>query len=210
MGEDPGEAGGDEQRVAEIAGKPDLVEDGGHDSVDVDRHRLADGAESSADLERNGGGEMVARDTGVSGDRQEAVEPRVAALVLAMPEAGHPLALRPAVRRRVRRRRRRADVRSNALAASTTAAMACMADSTAAPWNSPSVSSPAAAAACSEAPPEIAVRAARTDGAPAPWSMLATITASMSRAVAGVGQLTGVEQVDDGGNGTEPISSAMS
>ena len=32
-----------------------------------------------------------------------------------------------------------------------------------------------------------AVRAARTDGAPAPWSMLATITASIRRAVGGSG-----------------------
>jgi hypothetical protein len=38
------------------------------------------------------------------------------------------------------------------------------------------------------APPEIAVRAASTDGVPAPWSIPATITASMSRAVEGSGR----------------------
>ena len=65
--------------------------------------------------------------------------------------------------------------------------MTCIAESTAAPWNSPRVRSPAAAAAWSVAPPEIAVRAANTDGAPAPWSMLATMTASISRAVGGSG-----------------------
>ena len=85
--------------------------------------------------------------------------------------------------------------------------MASIDDSTAAPWNSPSARSPAAAPACRVAPPEIAVRAASTDGAPAPWSMLATITASISRAV-GIGQVPGVEEVDDGANGTVPMSSA--
>ena len=65
--------------------------------------------------------------------------------------------------------------------------MSCIAASTAAPWKSPKVSNPAAAAAGRLAPPEIAVRAASTDGGPAPWSMLATITASINRAVAGSG-----------------------
>ena len=73
-------------------------------------------------------------------------------------------------------------------APSRTAAISCIADSTAAPWNSPNVNSPAAAAAGRVAPPDTAVRAANTDGGPAPWSMLATITASISRAVAGSGR----------------------
>ena len=83
--------------------------------------------------------------------------------------------------------------------ASTTAAMTCIADSTAAPWNSPRVRSPAAAAAWRVAPPEMAVRAANTDGAPAPWSMLATMTASIKSGRRGIGELAGVEQMHDGG-----------
>ena len=186
VGEDPGETGGDEQGVAEIARKADLVEDRGHRAVDVDRRRLADGS-SQRRLERRRGRQVVARDAGVAGDRQEAVEPWVADLVLAMAEPGDSPAVRPLDARRTRRRprsarRSRVRRRSRRPRRST-----CMAESTAAPWNSPSVSSPAAAAACSVAPPEIAVRAARTDGAPAPWSMLATMTASISRAVRGSG-----------------------
>ena len=96
VGEDPGEPGGDEQGVAEVAREPDLVEDRGHHAVDVDRHRFADRA-GQRRLERRGCREMVARDAGVTGDRQERVEPGVAALVLAVAEAGYPLAVRPPV-----------------------------------------------------------------------------------------------------------------
>ena len=96
MGEDPGEPGGDEQGVAEVAREPDLIEDGGHHAVDVDRHRFADRA-GQRRLERRGCRQMVARHAGVPGDRQEPVEPGVAALVLAVAEAWYPLAVRPPV-----------------------------------------------------------------------------------------------------------------
>ena len=91
-----------------------------------------------------------------------------------------------------------------------TVAMTSIADDTAAPWNSPNVSIPAAAAAGTVAPPEIAVRAANTDGVPAPWSMLATITASTSRAVAGSGSSPVNSKWTTDANGTLPTSSARS
>ena len=131
--------------------------------------------------------EVVAGHIGLPGDRQESVEAGVAALVLAVAEARYPLAAGPASRRPGRRPRRTANCCPPAVARRRRRRWPASTDSTAAPWNSPSVSSPAAAAAWSVAPPEIAVRAANTDGAPAPWSMLATITASMSRAVGGSG-----------------------
>ena len=186
VGEDPGKPGGDEQGVAERARKAHLVEDRGHGSVDVDGNsacRRNDRAMTRAPPRRPGGRRRH-RLHGRAAKRRSSRGS--AALCWRWPKPG----IRSPRRRRLATSSSAASAREPRLEvrdASTTAAMVCMAESTAAPWYSPRVSSPAAAAACSVAPPEIAVRAARTDGAPAPWSMLATMTASISRAVWGSG-----------------------
>ncbi len=108
VGEDSGESRGDEHGVAEVARKTDLAEDRGDRSVDVDRHRPAD-APCQAGLDRQGGGHVVAGDTGLAGDREETVESGIAVLVLAMPEPRDPPTVRPPGRDQLVGRLRHAD-----------------------------------------------------------------------------------------------------
>ncbi len=86
VGEDAGEAGGDEEGVTEVTGKPDLVEDGCHHAVDVDRHGPAEST-SQRSFECDRCGQVVARNLGLTGNRHESVESGVAALVLTVPES---------------------------------------------------------------------------------------------------------------------------
>jgi hypothetical protein len=62
-----------------------------------------------------------------------------------------------------------------------------MPSSTAPPWKRLMANTPAATAAFSSAPVEATVRAVRTEGGLAPWSMEETKTASMSFPTSGVG-----------------------
>ena len=183
--QDPGEARGDEHGVAEVAGEADLAEDRRHGAVDVDRHRPAD-RPGQRRLDGLGGGEVLDRPSPPRGRRRRVGRAggrgRGAGGDRTRAPGGPAIGWWPPADRR----RRRGS--SPPAAASTTEPMASIDDSTAAPWCSPRASRPAAAPAWRVAPPEMAVRAASTDGAPAPWSMLATITASISRAVEGSGR----------------------
>ena len=95
VGEDPGESGGDEHGVAEVARKADLAEDRGDRSVDVDRHRPAERLRVRLASIASGGGDVVAGDADLAGDREETVESGIALLVLAVAEPGDPSSVGP-------------------------------------------------------------------------------------------------------------------
>ena len=77
------------------ARESDLTEDRGHRPVDVHRHRASQRGASGWPRSR-GGGDVVAGDADLLGDGEEAIEPRIPTLVLAVAEPRDPASICPA------------------------------------------------------------------------------------------------------------------
>ena len=173
----------DEDGVGEFDREVDLGEDRGVDAIDVDRQPTTRGGFERA-FDRDGGVDVRPLDAELASHREQPVDAWVSLGVLAMSEAGESTPVLSTCGDDVGGGLPRS---VPAVARSATSEIALMASPTAAAWNWPMASRPAAAPAWNDPPPVMTVRAASTEGVPGPWSTDATMRASSNSAAAGVG-----------------------